>query len=104
MNAGPSAADSETFVGNDFEQAPGVLAGPAHFHSINVRYPASPTRSIESYVRLCYSCQKVTEDNVFCTRCEDLFHFECEQIHEQAQENFGGINNDYTCFWVKLKS
>ena len=62
-----NAADSETFVGNDSEQAPGVPAGPAHSHSKSVRYPASPIGSIESSV--CNSCQKVTEDNVFCTRC-----------------------------------
>ena len=101
-NAGLSAADSEAFVGNDFEQAPGVPAGPAHSHTISVRYPASPIRSIESSV--CYSCLKVTEDNVFCTRCESWFHFECEQIHEQARANFGGINHDYTCLTCTYES
>ena len=97
-----NAADSETFVGNDSEQAPGVPAGPAHSHSKSVHYPASPIGSIESSV--CYSCQKVTEDNVFCTRCESWFRFECEQIHEKARENFGGINHDYTCLTCTYES
>ena len=79
-NAGLSAADSETFVSNDFEQAPGVPGGPAHSHLISVRCPASPIGSIESYV--CYSCRNVTEDNVFCTRCESWFHFSMSR-HER---------------------
>lgn len=95
------AAAPVTCESIDPEQAPNVSVSSNLPLFENANTLVSPEGTDSS---VCPSCMQITEENVFCSRCENWFHFECEQIPENERIKFGEIGHAYSCIACVFES